>query len=184
MPARTKAGRPGGAGTRHPVPSPLACSSWGSWSTLPAAVLGLSVRSELAASFETTGSSSLRFLVISRDLFSRKPKIFNTVLVFIWKQSYPRTHWQHWGSWEAALYVSLFRRLSIWICLANTLSQRCSGLGFSCISCRILSREADFCDLHSAVRITLLVSARRNPESCRLTALCTGHTALPPSLEP
>lgn len=75
------------------------------------------------------------------------------------------------GSWEASLYVSLFGRLSVWICLANTLSQPCSGLGFSRISCRILSREADICDLHSAVRITVLVSAQLSVQVTRHTLL-------------
>lgn len=47
---------------------------------------------------------------------------------------------------------------------------------------RILSREADICDLHFAVRITLLVLAGCDPEFSTFTDLCICDTAFPPSL--
>lgn len=133
MPARTKAGRPGGAGTRPLlVPSPVAaqqlvslvhcpcccpCCSW---------VVSLEV--SLLLLFRTQGPLSFPeiFSLGNSKVFNTA---FNTVLVFIWKQSYPRTHWMTAlgaaGKHPCIMSVSFLTRegsLSGYALLTNTLS--------------------------------------------------------------
>lgn len=101
-----------GRGTQCPLLLPAAAGVLGPLSLLLS--LDCQFRSELAASFEATGSSSLRFLVISRDLFSRKPQSFQHCFGIYMKAKLSTNTLNDSirGSWEASLYVSLFGRLS------------------------------------------------------------------------